>query len=159
MVKRSLRFDAKLCAWLGVLACVAGGTVASAQEQPTVEAPAEAEEPAGPADAYDRGVPRSAMLGFLTASREGDYERAAEYLDLRRLDAKKRGKGAVLARQLKIVLDQELWVEIGSLSPQPEGHSGDGFPSYRDRVGTLHTEEGPVDVLLQRVPRGDGVSI
>ena len=26
-------------------------------------------------------------------------------------------------------------------------------------MGTLHTEDGPVDVLLQRVPRGDGVSI
>lgn len=159
MVKRGLRFEAKLCVWLGVLACVAGGTVASAQEQPAVEAPAEAEEPAGPADEYDRGVPRSAMLGFLVACREGDYERAAEYLDLRRLDAKERGRGAVLARQLKFVLDQELWVEIESLSQQPEGHSGDGLPSYRDRVGTLHTEEGPVDVLLQRVPRGDGVSI
>jgi MscS family membrane protein len=159
MVKRGLRFEAKLCVWLGVLACVAGGIVASAQEQPAVEAPAKAEEPAGPADEYDRGVPRSAMLGFLVACREGDYERAAEYLDLRRLDAKERGRGAVLARQLKFVFDQELWVEIESLSQQPEGHSGDGLPSYRDRVGTLHTEEGPVDVLLQRVPRGDGVSI
>ena len=87
-VKRGLRFDATLWVWLGVLACVAGGSVASAQEQPAVEAPAEAEEPAGPADEYDRGVPRSAMLGFLVACREGDYERAAEYLDLRRLDAK-----------------------------------------------------------------------
>jgi MscS family membrane protein len=159
MVKRGLRFEAKLCVWLGVLACVAGGTVASAQEQPAGEAPAEAEEPAGPADEYDRGVPRSAMLGFLVACREGDYQRAAEYLDLRRLDAKERGRGAVLARQLKFVLDQEFWVELESLSQQPEGHSGDGLPSYRDRVGTLHTEAGPVDVLLQRVPRGDGVSI
>ncbi len=42
MVKSGLRFDAKLCAWLGVLACVAGGTVAGAQEPPAVEAPAEA---------------------------------------------------------------------------------------------------------------------
>ncbi len=116
MVKRGLRFEAKLCVWLGVLACVAGGTVASAQEKPAGEVPAEAEEPAGPADEYDRGVPRSAMRGFLVACREGDYERAAEYLDLRRLDAKERGRAAVLARQLKFVLDQELWVEIERLS-------------------------------------------
>ncbi|MEE8508847.1 MAG: hypothetical protein V3T07_07270, partial [Myxococcota bacterium] len=159
MVKSGLCFDAKLCAWLGVLACVAGGTVASAQEPPAVEAPAEVEEPAGPADAYNRGVPRSAMRGFLEACREGDYDRASEYLDLRRLDAKKREGRAVLARQLKFVLDQELWVELEHLSQQPEGHAGDGLPSTRDRVGTLHTEEGLVDVLLQRVPRGDGVSI
>ena len=54
MVKRALPFGVKLCAWLGVLACVAG--VASAQEQPAGEVPAEAEKPAGPADEYDRGV-------------------------------------------------------------------------------------------------------
>ncbi|MCH7707991.1 MAG: hypothetical protein IH884_05845 [Myxococcales bacterium] len=159
MVNRGLRFDAKLCAWLGVLACVAGGTVAGAQGKPAVETPAEAKALAGPADAYDREVPRSAMRGFLEACREGDYERAAEYLDLRRLDAKKREGRAVLARQLKFVLDQELWVELERLSQHPEGHSGDGLPPYRDRVGTLHTEEGPVDILLQRVPRSDGVSI
>ena len=159
MLKRGLRFEVMLCVWLGVLACVAGGTVASAQQQPAGEAPAGVQQPAGPADEYGRGVPRSAMLGFLLACREGDYERAAAYLDLRRLDAKERGRGAVLARQLKFVLDQELWVEIERLSQQPEGYPGDGLPSYRDRVGTIHTEEGPVEVLLQRVPRGDGVSI
>jgi MscS family membrane protein len=165
MLKRVLRFDAKLCVWLAVLACVAGGSVASSQEQPAVEAPAEAEEaeeaeePAGPADQYGRGVPRSAMLGFLAACREGDYETAAEYLDLRRLGAKQRERSAVLSRQLMFVLDRKLWVEIEDLSQQPEGHAGDGLPSYRDRVGTLDSEEGPVDILLQRVPRGDGVSI
>ncbi len=162
MLKRGLRFDAKLWVWLAVLACVAGGSVASSQEQPAVEAPAkaeEAEEPPGPADQYGRGVPRSAMLGFLAACREGDYERAAEYLDLRRLGAKQRERSAVLSRQLMFVLDRKLWVEIEDLSQQPEGHAGDGLPSYRDRVGTLDSEEGPVDILLQRVPRDDGVSI
>ncbi len=73
MLKRGLRFEAKLCMWLGVLACVAGGTVASAQEQPAGEAPAEAEELAGPADEYGRGVPRSAMLGFQTADLAASY--------------------------------------------------------------------------------------
>lgn len=159
MVKRGLRFEAKLCVWFGVLACVAGGSAASAHEQPAGEAAVELEEPAGPADEHDRGVPRSAMRGFLAAALEGDYARAAEYLDLRRLDAQERERGAVLARQLKFVLDQELWFEIDKLSQHPEGHSGDGLPSYRDRVGTLHTEEGPVDVLLQRVPRGAGISV
>ncbi len=66
MVKRVLRFDAKLCVWLAVLACVAG-SVARAQEQPAVEAPADAEEPAGPAVSFERGVRRSGMLGFVAA--------------------------------------------------------------------------------------------
>ncbi len=84
------------------------------------------------------------MLGFPRACQEGDYERAAEYLDLRRLDAKEQERGSGLARQLKFVLDQELWVEIERLSQPPEGHSGDGLPSYLERVGTIHTAEGPV---------------
>ncbi len=159
MVKRGLRFDAMLCVWLGVLAWVAVGSVASAQPPPVVEPAAEAEEPSGPADQYDRSVPRSAMRGFLEACLDGDYERAGEYLDLRRLGARERERAAVLARRLKFVLDQELWVEIENLSQQPKGHAGDGLPSYRDRVGTIQTEAGPVDILLQRVPRGDGVSI
>ncbi len=159
MVKRGLQFHATQCVWLGVLACVAAGSAASAQQPTAVEPTAKAEEPAGPADLYQRGVPRSAMRGFLAACLDEDYERASEYLDLRRLGAKQRERAVVLARRLKFVLDQELWVELENLSQQPEGHSDDGLPPYRDRVGTIHSEAGPVDILLQRVPRGDGVSI
>lgn len=39
----------------------------------------------GPADDFDRGVPRSSVKGFFKATRDGDYERAARYLDLRYL--------------------------------------------------------------------------
>ena len=33
------------------------------------------------------------------------------------------------------------------------------MPSYRDRIATLKTKDGPVDILMQRIPRGDGVFI
>jgi MscS family membrane protein len=142
-----------------VLTLAASAAAATAQEEPAAEATDEAKEPAGPADEYDRGTPRSAMQGYLLACREGDYERAAEYLDLRPLDAEGRKTEAELARQLKIVLDKELWVEIESLSQHPRGQSGDGLPSYRDRVGTIRSGEGPVEVFLQRVPRGDSAFV
>ena len=55
----------------------------------------------GPPDDFDRGVPRTSVAGFLAAAEEGDWERAAEYLDTRRLP---RGyttdDGPELARQL-----------------------------------------------------------
>jgi hypothetical protein len=41
--------------------------------------------PAGPIDDLDRGVPRSSILGFAQVTEKGDFERAAEYLDLRHL--------------------------------------------------------------------------
>ena len=39
----------------------------------------------GPQDEFDRGVPRTSVAGFLAAAKERDFERAAEYLDLRNL--------------------------------------------------------------------------
>jgi MscS family membrane protein len=91
---------------------------------------------------------------------EQDYERAAEYLDLRNLQ---RGlsadDGPRLARELGVVLDRVLLIEFDLLSEYPEGHSDDGLPSYRDYIDSIELGEGRVDILLQRVPRGDGVSV
>jgi MscS family membrane protein len=127
------------------------------------EEPADApkqEEPKGPVDEFDRGTPQTSMQGFLAAARDGDYERAAEYLDLRRLpQGKAEEEGPTLARQLKISLDRGLWVDVDSLSDQPEGRKEDGLPAYRDLVGRIETPDGDVEILMQRVPRGDGVSI
>ena len=39
----------------------------------------------GPADEFNRGVPRSSLKGYLKAARDGDFERAAKYLDMRYL--------------------------------------------------------------------------
>ena len=41
--------------------------------------------PAGPVDEYDRGSPRSSLKGYFIATRDGDYKRAGEYLDMRDL--------------------------------------------------------------------------
>ena len=66
MLKRGLRFEVMLCVWLGVLACVAGGTVASAQQQPAGEAPAGVQQPAGPASFFrvrpESAAPAGAIL-------------------------------------------------------------------------------------------------
>ncbi len=47
-------------------------------------------------------TPRSAMLGYLEACRDGDYEAAAEFLDLRGAPDV---EGETLARELQVVLD------------------------------------------------------
>ena len=113
-----------------------------------------------PDDEFDRGTPRSSVEGFLKAADERNYERAAQYLDLRNLP---RGldpsDGPDLARELKIALDRTLWIDLDSLSDDPQGRREDGLPPYRDRVGRIETPEKTFDILVQRVPRGDGVSI
>jgi MscS family membrane protein len=110
-----------------------------------------------PVDELDRGVPLTSVKGFFKATRERDYERAAEYLDLRNLPrGMDKNQGPQLARHLKIALDRTVWIDLDTLSTDPKGHSEDGLPSYRDRVCRIKTPEKEIDVLLQRVPRDDG---
>ena len=116
--------------------------------------------PAGPVDEYERGTPRSSVKGFFKAARGGDYERAAQYLDLRNLPRWiDTNEGPELARQLKIALDRTLWVDLEQVSADPKGNIEDGQPSQRESIGGIKTPEKTVDILLQRVPREDGVFI
>jgi len=133
----------------------------SAQQRgATPGAGAEVERMAVPDDEFGRGTPRSTVRGFLAAARARNFERAANYLELRNLPAGlDEREGPQLARQLKVVLDRVLWVDVDVLSTSPEGDPDDGLPSARDAVGRLAGRSRTYDILLQRVPRGDGVEI
>jgi MscS family membrane protein len=99
-----------------------------------------------------QAAPRTAMLAYLEACRANDYQRAAQYLDLRTVPTAARAtQGPVLARELKTVLDRELWIDIDKLSDAPEGESDDGLPPRQDLVGTIDTAKGSVPILLERV--------
>jgi MscS family membrane protein len=136
-----------------VLALLWGFVLAA--EQATTENAAESPTSEIPEDEFGRGSPRGTVRGYLAACRKGDYERAANYLDLRRIP----GDGPSLARQLRLILSRTLWVDVETLSQEHAGRSNDGLPSHRDRLGTINTKAGKVDILLQRVPREDGVTI
>ena len=116
--------------------------------------------PKAPVDRLGRDTPHGSALGYLKSGREGDYERAAKYLDLRRLPITIHSVDATeLARQLKIVLDRTLWVDMSLLSEDPKGHAEDGLPSHRDYVGSVELGERKVDILLQRVRLDDGTYV
>lgn len=101
-------------------------------------------------------TPRSAMRGYLTAARAGDYGHAATYLDVRTIPvARRETQGQRLARELQIVLDRTLWIDVDALSDDAEGVTDDGLPPNRDLAGTILAPSGRVDVLLERVG-GDG---
>ena len=117
-------------------------------------------EPRGPNDEFERCTPRSSLRGFLAAVRDDGWERAAAYLDPRRVRPGERGTaGPDLARRLAVVLDRTMWVDVNDVTADPAGTAEDGLPADQERVGTIATEDGPVDVLLQRVPREDGERI
>ena len=114
----------------------------------------------GPPDEYGRTTPRSSTLGLARALEKMDFETAVQYMDLRNLPfSVKEVDGPVLARKLLIVADRSMIVDYEAISDDPDGHAEDGLPSYRDRITTIKTSEGLVDILMQRVPRGDGVFI
>src|SRR5881409_3137107 len=121
------------------------------------EGPAPGGEPSRPATALGPEVPRGAVARFRDACREGHYARAAEYLNLRQLPQSVRAqRGAELARELDVVLDRALWVDLDRLSDQPEGDPEDGLPALRDSLGTIETTTGPVEVLIERVSQPGG---
>jgi MscS family membrane protein len=164
-----LRLRPALACALLLAAILAGDARAQAPaeetpEQPPAEAAKPTEEdlsrPMGPPDPFNRGTPRGSMYGYLTAARANDYERAAEFLDLRQLPPEERGSGPELARRLKAVLDQTLWVDVVNLPTTNEGRADDSLPAWQDSFGEIKSKEGYVTLLMQRVPReGDGVRI
>jgi MscS family membrane protein len=138
------------------------GVVDTKQKQaaPSQEATPQVMKVLGPPDDYDRGVPRTSVTGFLQAARKGDYERASQYLDRRGLPPwMKDISGPELARQLKIVVDRKLWIDPELLSDDPQGHQDDGLPPSQDLLGQIETKDKKYTLLLQRVPREDGVLI
>lgn len=113
-----------------------------------------------PDDPLGRQTPRSAVKGFLKATRERDYATASEYLDLRNLPpGLDLNQGPDLARQFKIILDRALFIDLELLSSSPEGDRQDNLPAGRERVGRLAAGDKSYDILLQQVPYGDGAHI
>ncbi len=138
-----------LACWLITLLLLVAPPVSAASEDPLVDEPDAAEE----RDAFGRSTPRSSLVGFLSAADAGDFERAAEYLDLRNLPPEiTQYTPEQLALGLSIVLQRSLWVDVQNLSDDPEGAADDNLPSYRELIGTVPTTQGTSQLLMQRVP-------
>ncbi len=132
------------------------GAQASAQD---ASAPAE-DTVVIPADEFDRGTPRRSAEGLIAALDKADNETASAYLDLRNL----RGEaseltGAQLARRLYVIVKRATWADVDELIDDPAGRSNDNLPDYRDSIGVVLDGDKEIRLLMQKVPRGDGVSI
>ena len=119
----------------------------------------EAQRPAEPEMAYDdplgRSTPQGTVLGFIKSATQGDYERALQYLD-----TKKTGLSAQkLIVALRTILEVGFSGKLAMLSKQPEGYLDDNLPPSKERVGTVKTSSGSLDILLERVERGNNPPI
>lgn len=130
---------------LAVLTLPAATTLAQQQQQQTDQPKQQQTE--SQRVTYDPAVPVGAVRSYIDACRDGNYERAAERLDLSAIPKDQRSvAGPELAWKLKVVLDRKLWISYEKLSAQPEGKLDDGLPRDLDSLGTIDQAE----ILLQR---------
>ena len=110
-----------------------------------------------PEDEFNRGQPRGAFQGFVQAAKSNDFTRAVNYIDFRNIDEKILSVGKEeLARQLYVVLNRTLWIDIEEISANQLGDLDEkGVPSYRELIGKIDTVQGEVSVFLQHVPRAN----
>ncbi len=122
---------------------------------PTLESPGAAAAEPGSREALDRQTPRRTMEGFLKQAKDGDFKRAASYLDLRAipLDARDQ-EGPELAQKLAYFLQRQPTFDPASLMDDPEGDAADRY-SYV--AAKLYAREEPVPIVLKRVRFPDGV--
>ncbi len=113
-------------------------------------APPAAADPAPAPDPLGRQTPSGAAMGFLAAATKSDWSRAAKYLDTRLPS----DRAEELARELKVLLDRGLNIDLNRLSRVPEGEQDERLGKNRELVGTIATKSGTLDVLLARVQRG-----
>lgn len=80
---------------------------------------------------------------------EGNYLTAAQYLQLS--PAKRASQGEQIAIQLKALLDGAFVGSLRAISSDPGGSIQPGFPSDREKLGTLSVDDSEAEVILARV--------
>jgi MscS family membrane protein len=142
---------------VAMLAMASSASPATSSSQTAGAAPVAPVPP--PPDEFGRGTPQDTVRGFLEASALHNFRRAMNYLDLRRIPAADLARrGPELANQLRVVLDNTVF-DLGTLSGEPDGRPETGLPRGRQLVGRVETDKGTFSILLERVPRDDGVPI
>jgi MscS family membrane protein len=103
-------------------------------------------------------TPLQLMVTLREAGQNGEFERAASYLDMRYLPEELEAWSPLdLMDALRVVWAQQNIIDITQLSDEPEGKLDDGLPAYRDLLGHVTKDDGEqIPIYLQRIPDGNG---
>jgi MscS family membrane protein len=114
-----------------------------------------AEQEKGAEDPLGRSTPQGTVFGFIKSASQGENDRAVQYLD-----SKKTGPGAqTIIHALQVILERGFSGKLGMLSNKPEGNLDDDLPPTKERIGTVETSSGRLDIVLERMQRGSGPPI
>ncbi len=101
-----------------------------------------------------RGSPREAVSRYLQLCRKGRYAEAADWLHL---SASQRARGPELAQRLHRVMSRYVWLDVDTISDQPDGNQKDGLPFHVEELGKIKDPTGLREPLrLTRVQQVDG---
>ena len=101
------------------------------------------------ADPLNRMTPSGTVLGFLQSAQRGEYNIAAQYLQMS--PARRQSDGEQMAIKLKYVMDHAFSGNLKGMSTDPEGTPQDGVPMGRQRLGTMSYGDVEADLELVRV--------
>jgi MscS family membrane protein len=147
-----MRLACRLTAAIALLMLVPSAAPCQVPGVPTGAAPPAASSAEPARDTLGRDTPRGTVRGFLSAARGGDDRLAVQYLNVKL----PREKAEDLARQLFLVLDTGLSTRLGHISDAREGSGANPLEPNREVVGTIASEDGSVDIVLQRVEEHRG---
>ncbi len=150
---RADRFSVRVLATVAVLLFMPAQS--RPQTIPGLGGGAQKAQPAA-TDPLKRNTPRSAIYAFLQNCHTGQYETAAQYLDLRRIRTDQRStQGPELAKDLCQILDRDTHFEVSRLSNDADGDTRDHLAPNTDELTSLDVNAKTVKLTVQRVTQGD----
>jgi MscS family membrane protein len=120
-------------------------------QAPTVPRPAPATAPVSTEaeDSLGRDTPRGTVLGFLSAAGKGNNAVASQYLN-----TALHGEAAEdLAHRLFVIVDARLPARLAPISSEPQGSGADRLEPDREMIGTIPSDAGAIDIVVERVHR------
>ena len=91
----------------------------------------------------------------MKSAAQGNYDQALQYLDTKITGI----RAQKLIDALQVILERGFSGKLAMLSNKPEGYLDDNLPPSKERVGTVKTPSGSLDILLERVQRGNNPPI
>jgi MscS family membrane protein len=144
----------KICAILTIFLVVAGAF--AAPKPGLLPGAKEAQKPAGQEVAIDdplgRSTPEGTVFGFTKSASQKNYDQAVQYLDTKVTGT----RAQKLVDELWVILESGFTGKVAMLSNKPEGRLDDNLPPSKERLGTVKTPSGSVDILLERIEREKG---
>jgi MscS family membrane protein len=99
-------------------------------------------------DQLQRSTPSGTVVGFLQMAQAGNYQAAADYLQMS--TAHRQNQGSDLADKLKFLMDHTFVGSLRRLSTNPDGDQDYGGPDQQT-IGNFANGEADVPVVLVRI--------